>query len=122
MILNELLRRLAEVNVEVVSATFDGHKSNIAMAKVMGANFDEGKGWIPDPCDLNRKIYVLLDPLHMLKCARGTLGSHTLFDGDGYFIDWHYLEMFHEEQQKMPHNLGNKLTKAHMSISIEKCT
>lgn len=58
-ILNETLRRLAEYNVEVVSVTFDGHKSNMTMAKVIGANFAEGKGWISVPVDLSRQIYVL---------------------------------------------------------------
>lgn len=45
-ILDDALIRLAGINVEVVSITFDGHKSNNAMCNVMGANIAEGQAYI----------------------------------------------------------------------------
>lgn len=40
----------------------------ISMVKIFGRNF-EGEPYFIDPADKNRKIYVILDPPHMLELA-----------------------------------------------------
>lgn len=119
-ILNELLIRLAEVGVEVISITFDGHKSNKAMCHKMGANFEEGKGYIFDPVKNDRKIYIFYDPPHMLKLARNQIGSKILVDGDENDIQWKYIDLLYQTQKQLPSNLDNKLTMEHMQWTSKK--
>lgn len=119
-ILNEALIRLADINVEVVSITFDGAKANKAMCNVMGASFNEGEAFILDPNDDGRQISVFLDPPHMLKLCRNQFGSKIIIDGDGNKIEWRYIELLHETQKNLPWNLDNKLTKEHMQWASRK--
>lgn len=119
-LLNEALIRLANAKVEIVSITFDGFKTNVSMCNVMGANFKEGKGYIIDPVDFVRRIYVFMDPPHMLKLARNHFGSKIIIDGEGNKIEWKYVELLHQTQNKLPSNLDNKLTKEHMQWASKK--
>lgn len=67
-ITNQMLIRLGEIGVEIAAITMDGNKTNISMCKSLGADFN-GKAYICDPLDDTRKIYIILDPPHMLKLA-----------------------------------------------------
>lgn len=118
-IVNEGLIRLSEIGIETISITFDGHASNQAMLNAFGGSWD-GKPYILDPTDKNRKIYVLLDAAHMLKLARNTIGSRDLIDGDGGIISWRYFQALYDAQKFLSYNLGNKLTKAHMQFESKK--
>lgn len=71
---NEVINRLGEIGVEIASLTLDGLKTNFSMCESLGVNFD-GRAFIKDPLDNNRKIYVFLDPPHMLKLARNCMGT-----------------------------------------------
>lgn len=116
---NKILIRLSEIGIVVVSLTFDGHPVNIAMVKIFGGNFD-GNPYIFDPADKNRKIYIILDPPHMLKLARNCIATRNLIDGDGGLISWKYFESLYDAQKNLSWNLGNKLTKAHMQWDKKK--
>lgn len=118
-ITNQILIRLSEIGVVVVSMTFDGFPSNLAMVKSFGGSFD-GHPYILDPADENRKIYIFLDPAHMLKLVRNSIATRNLVDGDGRVISWKYFESLYEAQTNLPWNLGNKLTKAHMQWERKK--
>lgn len=117
---NEVLIRLGEIEAIVLSITFDGPPSNFAMCKILGADFLDGKAYIPDPVHKNRRIYVLLDPPHMLKLSRNCLGSRNLVDTDNQLIEWKYIQMVYDAQKNLPYNLGNKLTKEHMQWESKK--
>lgn len=117
---NEIIIRLNEIDVEVLAVTFDGLPANLTMCKILGADFHAGKAYILDPTQPNRKIYVFLDPPHMLKLARNCLGTRNLVDGDGGIIEWTYISLMYETQKSLPWNLGNKLTKAHIQWEKQK--
>lgn len=115
-----VLIRLSEIGIDVVSLIFDGLRANISMCVELGANFDEGNGFIIDPSNENRKIYVILDAAHMLKLARNCVGSKNIIDSEGGVIKWQYFSSLYEAQQNLPCNLGNKLSKAHMQWEKRK--
>lgn len=119
-LLNEILIRLADIGIVVVSITFDGLSANLAMCKIMGANFEIDDAYIFDPVNGDRKIYIILDPAHMLKLIRNCLGSRNLIDADGEVIEWKYIELLYETQKNLSYNLSNKLTKEHMEWRSKK--
>lgn len=119
-IINEIIIRLEEIGVHLVSLTFDGHASNIAAGKILGADFVNGLAFIRNPIDPDRKIYLYLDEAHMLKLARNVFGDRNLIDGDGGVISWEYIDLLYEAQKSLPYNLGNKLTKEHMQWEKKK--
>lgn len=116
---NHIMTLLIQKGVVITSITMDGNKTNISMCKFLGASFD-GKAYIPDPCDDTRKIYIFLDPPHMLKLARNCLGTRDLVDDKGRKIQWRFIEMLYETQKNLASNLGNKLTKAHLQWQSRK--
>lgn len=100
--------------------TFDGLSANIAMCKQMEANFETDDAYIADPIDTNRRIYIMLDPAHMLKLTRNCLGTRNLVNADGQVIEWKYIESLYEIQHSLAYNLSNKLTKEHMNWKSKK--
>jgi len=50
------------------------------------------KTWFPHLIS-NRPIYILPDPLHMLKLIRNTIASRpTMYDDNKNAIEWSYLK------------------------------
>lgn len=119
-LLNEILIRLADIGTVVVSITFDGLSANLAMCKIMGANFETEDAYIFDPTNGKRRIYIFLDAAHMLKLMRNCLGSRNLIDADGEIIEWKYIKTLYEMQRNLSYNLGKKLTKEHMEWPSKK--
>lgn len=116
---NEVLTRLGEIGVEIASLTFDGLKTNFSMCRLLGADFENG-AYIPDPFDENRKIYVFLDPPHMIKLARNCFATRNLIDSKGRVIQWRHIELLYEAQKNLSWNIGNKITKEHMQWEKRK--
>lgn len=117
---NEALIRLHKVGVEIVSLTLDGLATNFAMCNILGADFKEDQAYFPHPVQANHKVYVILDPPHMLKLARTSISSKNLVDSDGGIIQWKYFKMLYEKQKELPFNLGNKITKEHIEFERKK--
>lgn len=117
---DEAMMRLSEVGVETVSITLDGLPANLKMCKLLGADFHEEKAYFRDPTQPDRKVYVILDPPHMLKLVRNVIGSRNLIDGEGGIIDWKYFVMLYEAQKSFSWNLGNKITKTHIEYDKQK--
>lgn len=113
---NEVLTRISATGIKLIAMTFDGYSTNVSMCRYLGADFDNYQAFIRDPVDTNRKIYILLDASHMLKLARNCFASkkHVLFDADNRKIDFRFIELLHETQQKIEWNLANKITKVHL--------
>lgn len=119
-LVNEILIRLANIGIVVVAITFDGLVSNTAMCKLMGANFETDEAYIFDPVNAGRKIYIILDPAHMLKLMRNCLASKNLINANGEMIEWKFIKLLHEKQRNLSYNLGNKLTKEHIQWESKK--
>lgn len=115
-LLEEILRKVSELNIRVVSVTFDGLSANISMCERMGASFcrDDFRPYFHFP-DTSEKTYIILDPSHMLKLVRNTIGKRkTLYDSDGNKIEWKYFELLETYRNKKGYILAHKLTKKHI--------
>ena len=79
-----------EYNIKVVAVTFDELTTNFTMARLLGANFniDCFQTWfyLPNTTD---KIFIFLDPSHLLKIIRNVLGEKSIMtDANGNTISW----------------------------------
>lgn len=110
----EILRRLSLIGVTTVSIIFDGTRTNISVAKLLGADFNSKQAYIFDPINVNRRIFIILDACHMLKLARNCFASYILIDGKGRKIEWRYIEQLCQIQKEQNWNLGNKINKTHI--------
>jgi hypothetical protein len=80
------LRKLFDIQVQVVSVTCDGPVANFSTLRKMGASFDltEMKCSFPHPSDSTIQVSVIFDACHLLKLARNTIADYkVLIDGDG---------------------------------------
>ena len=83
----QCLTALHEAGMLVISLTCDGLSANLKMLQSLGCNFDvqssDFQTWFKHPTN-DIKINVFLDPPHMLKLVRNTLGStKELLDSNG---------------------------------------
>ncbi|CAF2140627.1 unnamed protein product, partial [Rotaria magnacalcarata] len=119
-LVNESLILLHENGVEVVSLTFDGTSTNIAMANVLGANMNF--------CSLITKfkhpvsksdVHILLDACHMLKLIRNCLASKGSFvDQNGRLIKWDYIVRLERYQREEGLVAATKLRRRHIHSSV----
>lgn len=121
----QCIEKLTSIGVEVVSLTFDGAASNITMAKLLGADLrpysEHFSTCFENPCDPNKKVYIILDACHMVKLIRNSLATVShLFDGDGNYVKWAYIKALEALQRKEGLRLGNKLTNAHVKWEKQK--
>lgn len=110
----------SKTGVKIVGMTFDGAKSNIAMCKILGADFKAKQTYVTNPHS-DDKIFCFLDPSHMLKLLRNCLARlKVLYDAEGGAIRWDFIRRLHEYQQKNNMNLGNKIGKKHVEWESKK--
>lgn len=117
----QVINFLESNNVDIVSLTFDGHKSNIAMCKLLGASFelDNFTPWFTSL--KGNLIYILLDIVHMMKLLRNNLeAKKVFFDGYGDSIKWKYFVELNDIQNREGVHLGNKITDRHINFKNEK--
>lgn len=119
-LLHEVLIRLNDAGVVVISITFDGLVTNLTMCKVLGANFENRNAYIINPANKDHKIYIIMDAPHMLKLIRNCLGTRNLIDNNNDVIEWRYIALLYEIQKNLSFGLGNKLTKSHMDWQSKK--
>lgn len=115
----EVILRVSETGVIIACTTFDGLISNISMAKYLGADFDSDKPYFPNPYDKERKIFVILDPSHMVKLARNHFASKELHSRSGP-IKWDFILALERIQRENSCNLGNKLKSKHIHWEANK--
>ena len=89
------IRKLVEVDIEVVSLICDGPPAHFTMMAELGASLDvqNFKTYFFNPVDSNRKIYVLFDVCHMLKLVRNNFKKvRVMYDKEGQRISWEYID------------------------------
>lgn len=93
-ILHRLLIMLSEIDAEVISLTFDGAKTNISTAKLLGAEIwyvDNLNGSFKHP-GTGKPVQIIVDVCHMLKLVRNIFGTQGfLYDAQGGQIKWDHL-------------------------------
>ena len=123
-LVQQCLSQLHNVGVDVVSLTFDGAASNIAMVKSLGCELDccsaQFKTHFKHPIT-ECPVSVFFDPCHMLKLIRNTLGDKgSIVDDRNEFIKWDYVKKLHDLQDCEGLHLGNKLRHAHIAFYKKK--
>lgn len=112
----EVLQAVTSAGVIVKFVVFDGCASNIAMAKLLVGCLDPIASDF-EPFFLNpenkEKVYIFLDPCHMVKLIRNTFGNRTILDPNGDKIEWRYIKSLFDFSQKYDFHV-HKLTKRHM--------
>jgi hypothetical protein len=75
-LVNTCLKTVHDTGVIVRTFTFDGTTTNITMANKLGANIfsENAVKFFPYPVT-NKSVHIFLDPAHMLKLCRNTLGD-----------------------------------------------
>ena len=115
----KVLEKIKETGAIITNIVCDNPKTNHTMVKCLGASID--------PEDLKpflllknvdgSNIYVILDPPHVLKLTRNTLGDYkVLIDGEGGRVEWRYIENLHELQKEARIHLANKIRKPHIEF------
>ena len=104
----------------MTSVTFDGLSSNFSMARYLGCDFSNVyklKTFFPNPVN-GTPILVILDPAHMLKLVRGTLGSLKIMldseNGKNEILWQYFAELYRTQERELLHS-GNKLTDLHIN-------
>lgn len=115
-LLKDVITQVTSIHIRLISVTFDGLPANISMCRSLGASFNQ-KDFRPFfywPDETN-KVYVILDPSHMLKLARNAIGSYkTLYDGENGNIRWRYFVSLETFRNEKGYALAHKVTKKHI--------
>ncbi|CAH0556132.1 unnamed protein product [Brassicogethes aeneus] len=120
-LLKTCLEMIHSTGAECRSITFDGAYTNTAMIKHLGANIDINKlePWIQHPVTLE-KVFVFLDPCHMLKLCRNTLGDRKeIRNSTNNPIKWDFLVNLQHIQETEGLYIS-KITKRHINFQNEK--
>lgn len=122
-IIKKCLEELHKVDANVVSITVDGAACNLSTYKMLGASLEVDNNmqtFFHHPSS-NEKVYVILDPCHMLKLIRNCLASKgSLIDDNKNFIHWSYFVKLVQLQEKEGLHLGTKLRRRHIFWEQEK--
>ncbi|ELU08834.1 hypothetical protein CAPTEDRAFT_146756, partial [Capitella teleta] len=102
--------------------TMDGHQSNVAMARILGAQTDAGKQLIPyfQLSGQNHRTYILFDPCHMIKLARNMLHDVGAFKSPDGVVRWSYLAALDDLQNSIGLRFANKMTPNHIRYQNNK--
>lgn len=120
-ILYEAMLKLHNVGAIVGAITNDGNIGNISTAKILGSNYGADKPYFTNPFNKEHKVYLVLDPPHMLKLSRNCIANKTtIYDGENNEISWKFFEELVSLQISENVNFGNKLTKSHIEYESTK--
>lgn len=118
MLVQQCIQLLQQCGLKVVSLTFDGAATNIAMCTYLGADISSGSVSF-QYADSN--IYIWPDPCHNIKLVRNTIGEkRIMMDADNQLISWEHVERLLELQENEGLHLGNKLKKDHVYYIRQK--
>lgn len=111
-----VLTALIETGVRVTSITFDGHATNKAMCKMLGANLDVYNDTFQPYFMLDEeKIFIFFDVCHMEKLVRGHLDKKGNFlDKNGAMVQWRYIEQLVKFGYEKGFSATHKLNRSHI--------
>lgn len=112
-ITKEVIRRIDLTGARVISLTGDGLHANMTVATLLGADFKNNRPYIPRPCNIREKIYIVFDPPHMVKLLRKYLSEQKL-QYKQFDMDWELLCKLANIQDSDNFPLTSKLTMSHI--------
>ena len=118
-LVDEAIMRLKETGAIITNIVCDNTAVNITMLKILGADIShENLNPVLSIKNVDgSQIYAYMDPPHLLKLTRNTLGDYkVLIDGEGRKIEWTYIMNLHRLQQETQIHLCNKLKKPHVAF------
>lgn len=110
----EVIRSVDATGAKVISLTGDGLAANIAVAKLLGADFKSEKPYFPRPGKPDEIVYAINDPPHMLKLVRKYFSEQKLYYRDDE-LRWDLLVKLANKQDTDNFEMGNKLSKRHIN-------
>lgn len=116
-----IIKAITEIGVSIAMLTFDGLSTNISAMELLGACFrlNDMKPYIRNPVN-DKKIFIMLDPPHMIKLMRNYIGScKEMFDQEGRSIEWKFYENL-EAIRKSKEFVTHKLTNRHINYEEKK--
>lgn len=75
------------------------------------------RNYFPHPVS-NDKVYVILDPCHMMKLVRNTIGDFKEMRSNDYLVRWDYFKKAVQEANGL--HAGTKLCRRHLNYDKEK--
>lgn len=105
-----VIKCVEETGIIIISLTEDRLPVNITKYESLGGNFEHNQTYLKIPTYPEKKIYIILDPPHMLKLIRKRFTTNKTHHGSK-LINRGLLEIFVEKQSSDNFNLCNKLTK-----------
>lgn len=115
-LLEEVITSITALNIRIKGVIFDGLAANISMCKQLGASFLT-KDFRPHfPCpNTTEKFFIFLDPSHMIKLVRNTIGHFkVIYDDNNQKIQWKYFEELERFGREKGYTMTHKLTKKHI--------
>lgn len=119
LLTREVISSVDNTGAKVVSLTSDGLAANLAVAKQLGADFENNKPYINRPSCPNEKIFIILDPPHMMKLLRKYLSEKKLMYGNEE-LKWETLSALADLQDSDNFSISSKLTKKHINWQDHK--
>lgn len=117
LLVKDIICKVSECGIKISNLTFDGLIDNLTMCRALGADLDvtspNFQPFFENPYDKSR-IYIVLDPCHMEKLVRNTLGNKNVFyDDNDDQIKWsHFVEL--EKISRENGIFTHKLSKKHI--------
>lgn len=126
-LVQQFLRKLEEVGLNIVALVCDGTATNRSMFHMLGVSFSglNKQCWFTHPADESKKVYGFLGAAHMMKLMRNLLvEKHFLLDGSVTsgcnIIRWNFLKRLVELQEEEGLHAANKLCKRHINCVNQK--
>lgn len=117
-LIENVIATVTRCGVKITNLTFDGLSANTGMCELLGAQLSVYKKkfqfFIHNPVNQER-IYIILDPCHMLKLIRNTFSKRSVFyvGSKQRKIEWRYIEALYQYSLENDFKT-HKLTKKHM--------
>lgn len=114
---------LHDAGVKIIAFTFDGTATNIATANALSCSIRGSS--VPLITSFKHpvsghEVYVLMDPVHMLKLVRNTWQSQKILVTPNGNAEWKYIEKLNQFQNVIGQKLALKLTDQHIYFENSK--
>lgn len=125
ILLKDLLIKLNEKSINVVSVTFDGDRAHKTACNLLGANLnykdkDHFKPYFEHPGNL-KPVYIFYDPCHCLKLIRNYFATKgPIIYNHNEYIRWEFIKKLHNIQEHEKLHCACKIRNRHVYFYNEK--
>lgn len=124
VLLQHALEALHERGIKVLCVTMDGHLSNISMCTMLGCQLklnplEPLQTFFAHP-STGERVFVMMDPCHMLKLARNMLQAYSSIISPAGTVRWSYISELNDVQEREGLHAANRITRKHINFSTQK--